>query len=112
MLSGTMSLSAVQLSQLLTLLSPEILVSESLEAVCARIVEQFPRCAQSGEAMGPLKGGAIIKNHSCHMCDRSPLSFSAALTPSKSVSHSFSSSHSPTFSAAGSTRDEHLIFSH
>ena len=42
-LSGTMSLSAIQLSQLLTVLSPEILSSESLEAVCARVVEQFPR---------------------------------------------------------------------
>ena len=42
-LSGTMSLSALQLSQLLTVLSPEILSAESLEAVCARVVEQFPR---------------------------------------------------------------------
>jgi len=41
-LSGTMSLSALQLSQLLTVLSPEILSAESLEAACARVVEHFP----------------------------------------------------------------------
>ena len=154
-LSGTMSLSALQLSQLLTVLSPEILSAESLEAACARVVEHFPRYYRVSHVLVDLQVGLtcpaaqpllpnshqprqnwadsgtlkIIVNPPKHMgrllfkvscqafnnynVQNSPigisiclLPFAAALTPSRSASRSYSSSLSPTSSAAGSTRDE------
>ena len=56
-LSGTMSLSALQLSQLLTVLSPEILSAESLEAACARVVEHFPRYYRVSHVLVDLQVG-------------------------------------------------------